>query len=196
VLLIVVGVLVLLTRLTSWDLGPRGFLGAALLVVGAGLVVTAFTPGRRSRGGLIVLGVLLTIALTISSVPRLHAPNFRGGVGNQLYRPLTASGVHPLYDAGIGNTTVDLSRVDLADARTPITTRVDGGVGKLTVLVPESADVRVNIDEGLGRLDVFGNGSTDGYYRGTGAASWTGDDHPEFVLTIDAGIGDVEVSRA
>src|SRR3954470_7836105 len=57
-LLIVVGVLVLFTRFTAWDIGPRGFLGSALLVVGLGLVVAAFTGGRRARGGLIGLGVV------------------------------------------------------------------------------------------------------------------------------------------
>lgn len=193
-LFIVVGVLVLLTRLTSWNLGPRGFLGAALLVVGAGLVVTAFVPGRRSRGGLIMLGVLLSIALAIASVPRWHV-NVNGGIGNHTYRPLTAADVHPDYDAGIGRTRLDLSAIDLAAAGTPIHTAIDGGVGSLRVVVPDSADVRISVDDGLGRVDVFGNGSTDGYYRGTGTASWTGDDHPEFIISIDAGVGDVEVSR-
>jgi len=196
-LLIVVGVLVLLTRLTSWSLGPRGFLGAALLVVGAGLVVTAFTPGRRSRGGLILLGVLLTMGLAIASVPdrNLHW-NVSGGVGDHVYRPLAATDVHRTYDAGIGTTQLDLTAVDLAGASTPIRTTVDGGVGKLVVLVPESADVQVNVNDGLGHVDLFGAGSNDGFFPGTGSASWTGDGHPEFVISIDAGIGDVEVSRA
>jgi phage shock protein PspC (stress-responsive transcriptional regulator) len=195
-LLIVVGVLVLLTRLTSWDPGSRGFLGAALLVVGVGLVVTAFSPGRRSRGGLILLGVLLSIALTVAAVPRgdWHV-SMAGGVGNRDYQPQTAADVHPVYDAAIGNTTVDLTEVDLTGASTPITTRVDGGVGNLHVLLPDSADVRVSVQDGLGHVDVLGHGSTDGFYKGSGAA-WSGDDHPEFVLTIDAGIGNVEVSRA
>lgn len=195
-LLIVVGVLVLLTRVTSWSLGPRGFLGAALLVVGVGLVVTAFVPGRRSRGGLILLGVLLSLALAIATVPGQNWHwNVHGGVGNREYQPQTAADVQPVYDGAIGNTTVDLSEVALADASTPITTRVDGGVGNLHVLLPRSADVRVFVQDGMGHVDVLGHGSTDGLYRGSGA-TWSGDDHPEFVLTIDAGIGNVEVSRA
>ena len=40
---------------------PRGFLGAALLVVGLGLVAAAFTGGRTARGGLIALGVVLSL---------------------------------------------------------------------------------------------------------------------------------------
>ncbi len=45
-------------------------------------------------------------------------------------------------------------------------------------------------------VEVVGEDAVDGLYDGLGSASWTGDDEPEIVLTIDAGIGDVEVSRA
>jgi phage shock protein PspC (stress-responsive transcriptional regulator) len=192
-LLIVVGVLALISRFTPWDLGPRGFLGGALLVVGVGLIASAFVPGRTNRGGLIALGVVLSIALAIASTSPWH---FRGGVGDRSYHPLTAADVHPVYDAGVGNTTVDLSAVDLATAATPIRTRIDGGVGNLHVVLPDSADVQVTVDSGLGNVDVLGSRSADGFYAGTGSAAWTADGNPEFVLTIDAGIGNVEVDRA
>ncbi|HEY4625990.1 MAG TPA: PspC domain-containing protein, partial [Blastococcus sp.] len=61
-LFIVVGLLVLTTRFGGWDIGPRGFLGAALLVVGLGLVVAAFAGGHTARGRLIALGVVLSLA--------------------------------------------------------------------------------------------------------------------------------------
>jgi phage shock protein PspC (stress-responsive transcriptional regulator) len=192
--LIVLGVLVLLTRITGWDVGPRGWLGAPLLLVGLGLVAAAFTGGRAVRGGLIALGVVLSVALVAAST----APwgRFHGGVGDRSYRPLTAADVRGTYDAGVGNTTVDLSRVDLAGAPTPIRTHVDGGVGNLRVLVPASADVQVSVDGGAGNVDVLGSGSGDGFHAGSGSAPWTGDGRPEFVITIDAGIGNVEVDRA
>jgi phage shock protein PspC (stress-responsive transcriptional regulator) len=193
-LLIVLGVLVLITRATGWDIGARGFIGAALLVVGLGLVAAAFSGGRVVRGGLIALGVLLSLGLVgASTVPWAH---FSGPVGDRSYHPLTAAAVQPTYDAGVGNTTVDLSAVDLAGAPTPIRTTVDGGVGNLHVVVPSSADVQVSVHDGMGNVDVLGNGSTGGFYAGSGSASWTGDGQPEFVLTIDAGIGNVEVDRA
>ena len=192
-LLIVAGVLALLSRLTGWDVGARGFLGAALLVVGASLIVSAFLPGRRPRAGLIALGVVLSFGLVIASVAPAH---FHGGMGDRTYRPMSAADVRPVYDAGVGNTTVDLSTLPLANAPTPVRTRIAGGVGDLRVLVPDSADVQVNIHDGLGRVDVLGHGSTDALYPGKGTASWSGDGNPEFVLTIDAGIGNVEVDRA
>ena len=112
------------------------------------------------------------------------------------YAPLTAGAVQATYDSGVGNTTVDLSGVDLAGSSTPIRTAVDGGVGNLHVLVPSSADVQITVDDGMGNVDVLGHGSTDGFYPGSGSAPWTGDGQPEFVIRINAGIGNVEVDRA
>ena len=67
VLLIVIGALALITRFTAWDLGPRAFIGSALLVVGLGLVAAAFSSGRTARGGLIALGIVLSLALLAAS---------------------------------------------------------------------------------------------------------------------------------
>jgi hypothetical protein len=194
----VLGVLVLVTRLTGWDVGARGFLGTALLVVGLGLVASAFSGGRGFRGGLIALGVVLSIAAVASStVPwQRFQGGIQGGIGNRDYHPLTAADVRSSYDSGVGNTTVDLSGVALAGAPTPIRTTVDGGVGNLHVIVPESADVQVSVDHGMGNVDVLGQGSGDVFSPGSGSAPWTGDGRPEFVIRIDAGIGDVEVDRA
>jgi phage shock protein PspC (stress-responsive transcriptional regulator) len=191
--LIVVGALVLLSRLTGWDLGVRVFLGAALLVVGGGLIVSAVTGGRAARGGLITLGIALSIALSIASFAPFHGPH--GNIGDRTYHPLTAAEVRGSYDGGVGNVVVDLADVDLAGAPTPIRTHVDGGIGNVRIVLPASADVQVSVDDGIGDVDVLGAGSSDGYYAGSGTAPWTGDGKPEFVLTVDAGIGNVEVSR-
>jgi len=193
-LLIVVGSLVLLSRFTDWDVGPRIVLGTALLVVGLGLVAAAFSGGRTARGGLIALGVVLSLALMV-----VAAEPWRGvedGMGDRTYRPLSADAVQPVYDQGIGDATLDLSRIDLSDLDGAITTRVDGGVGDVEVVVPRSADVRIDVDGGIGNVDVLGLGSDGGFSPGTGSASWTGDENPEIELTIDAGVGDVEVRRA
>lgn len=193
-LLIVLGVLALVTRFTPLEPGPRGFVGAALLVVGVGLVISAFGEGRRApRGGLIVLGIVLSIALLLISSTPWHGVG--AGVGDRVYRPSTAAQVQPDYRGGVGDTTLDLRQVDLSGLTAPITTRIDHGVGDLRVIVPGSADVRVTVHSGLGSVDVFGQSADSGFYPGTGADAWTNDGRPEFDLTINAGIGDVEVSR-
>jgi phage shock protein PspC (stress-responsive transcriptional regulator) len=194
-LLIVVGVLVLLTRFTGWDVGPRGFLGAALLIVGLGLVAAAFTGGRRARGGLIALGIVLSLALlAASAMPWRDVP--RGGMGDRTYLPATAAQVQPVYRGGAGDMTVDLRQVDVSALAGPIRTAVEHGVGDLTVLVPASADVQLSLDSGLGSVQVFDRGSaSSGFFPGEGSAPWTADGTAEIVLTVHQGVGDVEVSR-
>jgi hypothetical protein len=192
-LLIVVGALVLISRLTPFDLGPRIFLGSALLVVGGGLIAAAFSGGRTARGGLIAIGVVLSLALiTVSSLP------WRGsgrGIGDQTFVATRAAEVRSNYHGGIGDLTIDLSDVDVSDLDRTLRTRVDAGVGDVEVLVPRDADVRVSVDSGLGSVDVFGEGNRSGFFEGSGTGSWVDDGDPEIELFVNAGIGDVEVSR-
>ncbi|MGR6966020.1 PspC domain-containing protein [Geodermatophilus sp. URMC 61] len=192
-LLIVIGSLVLLSRLTDWDVGPRIVLGTALLVVGLGLVAAAFSGGRTARGGLLTLGVLLSVALVAVAAEPWRA--VEGGIDDVTYRPLTVDDVRPEYSLGVGDATLDLTDLDLAGLDGPVTTELHAGVGDVDVLVPRSADVRVRVNSGLGEVDVLGQGNAEGLVRGTGAA-WSGDDRAEIELTINAGVGDVEVRRA
>jgi hypothetical protein len=192
-LLIVVGIGVLVSRFTDLDVGARGFLGGALVVVGIGLVVAALTgAGRGARGGLIVLGIVLSMAALITTT--VHLPE-RGSVGDRTYRPLTADAVPARYDSGVGDLTIDLTRIDLADLDRQVPVLVNSGIGDVDVIVPRSADVQVSVDNGIGKARVFGDSSDGGYYPGTGSSAWTDDDDAEFRLTVESGIGDVEVSR-
>jgi phage shock protein PspC (stress-responsive transcriptional regulator) len=191
-LLIVVGFLTLVSNLTAWHVTARGFFGAALLVVGIGLVAAAFSSGRRARGGLIALGVVLSFGLIAASTAPWNG--VRGGIGDKTYRPASAAEVRDVYRNGAGDMTVDLSRVD--EGTDPVTTRIEHGVGDLSVIVPRDADVQLLVEQGVGNLDVFGRGAdADGFFPGTGSRPWTDDGKAEFVLTVHSGLGDVEVSR-
>jgi predicted membrane protein len=118
-------------------------------------------------------------------------------VGDRIFRPGTADAVHSDYHGGIGDMRLDLSVVDVSDLDTPIRTHVDAGVGDVTIIVPRDADVRVDIDSGIGSVEVFDeDGRSDGFFEGEGSGAWVGDDEPEIVLSVNAGIGDVEVDRA
>ncbi len=193
-LLIVVGVLALVARFTDLDLDATVFLGGGLLVVGAGLVVAAFTGGRTARGALIALGAVLSLALIAAeSVPWDKAG---GGFGDRTFAPSSAAEVRPVYEGGVGDMTVDLSAVDVSDLDGPIRTRVDHGLGNVEIVLPRDADVQVTVDSGMGEVSIFGrDGLTDGTFEGTGAGSWVGDDEFEIILDVDAGVGDVEVNR-
>jgi phage shock protein PspC (stress-responsive transcriptional regulator) len=194
VLLIVVGALALITRFSGWDLGPRAFLGSALLVVGLGLVAAAFSGGRTARGGLIALGVVLSLALLAAST--LPWNNVRGGVGDRTFRPVSDAQVQNVYRGGAGDMTVDLTRVPVSNLDGPITTRVEHGLGDVQVIVPRDADVRLTVMSGVGSIDAFGQGSLDsGFFPGSGPGTWVDDGNAEFVIAVHNGAGDVEVSR-
>jgi phage shock protein PspC (stress-responsive transcriptional regulator) len=194
-LLITLGALALLDRITGWDPEARVFLGAALLVVGLGLVTAAFTGGRSAKGGLIALGVILSLALLIASAEPWDG--MRGGIGDRAWTPATAEDVRPSYDGGVGDLRLDLSGVAVGNLDEPIRTTVHAGVGDVDIVVPRDADVRVEVTNGIGDVDVLGTeGSDDGLYPGEGTGSWVDDGTAELFLTVNAGVGDVEVSRA
>jgi phage shock protein PspC (stress-responsive transcriptional regulator) len=200
VLLIVVGALALLTRFSGWDLGPRAFIGSALLVVGLGLVAAAFSTGRTARGGLIALGIVLSLALTAAStlpwndIRNVH--DLKGGIGDRTFRPASAEQVQPVYRGGAGDMLVDLTQVDVSNLAAPIPTTVEHGLGDVRVLVPQDADVQLTVMSGVGSIDAFDQGSVDsGFFPGTGTGSWVNDDKAEFVIAVHNGAGDVEVSR-
>ncbi len=191
-LLIVAGLLAGLSALTGWDVGPRVFFGSALLIVGLGLVATAFSGGRGGKAGLIALGAVLSVGAVASTA---DWSDVERDVGDRTYAPDTAGEVRPVYDHGVGNLTLDLTDIDLAGLDEPVTTRIDHGMGDVEVLVPDSADVRVEVDGGMGDTDVLDLDSDGGFSSGEGS-SWSDDGEAEIVLTIDGGMGNVEVSRA
>lgn len=193
-LLIVVGVLALVARFTDWDLDAGIVLGGALLVVGAGLVVASFSTGRTARGALIALGAVLSLALIAAeSVPW---DDVDGGLGDRTFAPSSATGVRAVYDGGVGDMTVDLSEVDVGDLDEPIRTKVEHGLGDVEIVLPSDADVRVSVDSGVGEVSIFGRkGLTEGTFDGSGTGSWVGDDEAEIILDVDAGVGNVEVTR-
>ncbi|MCW2699893.1 MAG: PspC protein [Blastococcus sp.] len=193
-LLIVVGAMALLDRFTWVSIGATGFLGAALLVVATGLIVAAFTGGRTARGGLIALGVVLSVALTAASTV-----DWRGSsedVGDRVYRPTTVAEVRDVYRGGLGDFTLDLTLLDISDLENPVSAEVQHDIGDVRVILPRDADVQVRAEVDLGSLDVLESGSVDkGFFPGDGPGAWVDDGAAEFDLVIRNGLGDVEVSR-
>ncbi len=193
-MLIVVGSLALIAGLTDWDIDAPVFLGSALLVVGGGLVAASFVDGRSSRGALIALGAVLSFSLIVTEAVPWN--DMSGGFGDRTYVPAGPAEVRSVYEGGVGELTVDLSGIDVSDLDEPIRTTVDHGIGDVEIIVPRDADVRVDVDSGMGDVSIFGRrGLMDGTFEGSGAGSWVGDDEIEIYLDVDAGVGNVEVTR-
>lgn len=198
-LLIVVGLMVLVTRYTGLDVGPVGFLAGALLVVGLGLVASAFARGRAPRGGLVAIGSVLTLALLFaSSAPDWDEDGPGGGIGDREYQPATAGAVLDRYEGGIGDLEIDLGDIDPSTIDRPVIFAVEHGVGDVEITVPEDADVFVEGQGGIGEVQFDGeNVPEDGaLYPGDGDGDWVDDGRAEFRILVSNGIGDVEVDRA
>jgi phage shock protein PspC (stress-responsive transcriptional regulator) len=192
VLLILMGAMAMFSNFSPWEFHPRGYFGVALLVVGLGLVAAAFATGRTARAGLIALGVVLSLGLIAAASEPWDGRD--RGAGDRVFRPASESAVRDVYGGGVGDLTLDLTRIDVAEEG-PVTTRVQHGAGDVRVLVPLEADVQLTVDAGLGSVDAFGEGNTDGYFAGRGAGSTVDDGVPDVHLVIHNGLGDVEVSR-
>lgn len=107
-------------------------------------------------------------------------------------------------DSGVGNVDLDLSRVDLSRLELeggvgatylalPATTydaSISGGIGAVRLTVPQAAAVRIDVDTGLGDLDIDpvferdGDTYTTAAYREAGGGA---------SISIDVGIGEVTV---
>jgi phage shock protein PspC (stress-responsive transcriptional regulator) len=192
VLLILMGAMAMFSTFTPWEFHPRGYFGVALLVVGLGLVAAAFATGRTARGGLIALGVVLSLGLIAAASEPWEGTG--GGSGDRTYRPGTEAAVRDVYSGDVGDLTLDLTRIDVADEG-PVSTRIEHGAGDVRVLVPLEADLELTVDSGLGSVDVFGEGNADGYFAGIGTGPTVDDGVPDVHLVIHNGLGDVEVSR-
>jgi hypothetical protein len=188
VLLVLLGVAWLLESLdvvqVPWDV----FVPGGLIAIGVILVVNARTGA--SHRGMIALGIVLTVLLSIGTVIAFPVG---GGIGERTERPTTPEGAAERFELGIGQLTVDLTEIPAPAAGTePVLVRARLGIGELVVFVPEGVAVRVEAKAGLGAVKVFdqeeGGLDVDLVSEPAGAA-------PALDLRLSVGIGEVSVER-
>jgi phage shock protein PspC (stress-responsive transcriptional regulator) len=186
--LVVAGALVSWNLATSHDVPAEIVLATCLGVVGLGLVIGTFAGRAR---GLIAVGAVLVIATSIAGVSHV---GLRGGVGDRTWTPRTVDGVRDTYRLGIGEATLDLSRLQLAPGQT-VDLRVRHGIGDLTIVLPDGVPVDVDTDVNAGEIRL----PTGTDQNGTSVHRRYVNPHDEIpVITIDAelGVGSLEVLRA
>jgi predicted membrane protein len=109
--------------------------------------------------------------------------------------------VREQYDIGAGSGTLDLSRLDLAEGQT-VTTRADVGMGRIRVVVPQDMTVRLNVEVGVGDIQLPGDDEKDvdvapGKHKEiTLSPTGGGQDGGTLDLDLQVGVGQAEVSRA
>jgi phage shock protein PspC (stress-responsive transcriptional regulator) len=208
-----VAALVLLSRVSIWPHGDAAWI--LLLVVGGMVLLLTHrpraetptepaeasepaarpSPWRWLRRVAVALGVVLGVALAFvlvagaifAAVFRVHVGN---GIGDHSYDVTALRDLRSEYKLGIGDLRVDLRDVRLPVGVTHLDARVD--VGRLVLVVPHDAALRVDADADFGAVNVLGR-STDGR-----EADRSIDESGPRVLELDAhvGAGSVHVERA
>jgi phage shock protein PspC (stress-responsive transcriptional regulator) len=184
---IAVGLVAILDSMAPGQVALADYFGAVLLVLGVGLVVGAWWGRARL---LILLGLTalpLALASSFVTVPLV------GGMGDNYYGPQSVEEVRSEYRLAGGSLYLDLS--ELAGERGPVSLAASVGVGRITVIVPNDADVDVTGSAGGGRLSLLRieQAGTSLEQRVVGDRA---DDATTIVLRLEVGIGDIDVERA
>jgi hypothetical protein len=125
-------------------------LPGALIVVGLALVWAARSGERQ--GGLVAIGVILTVMLAIGST--LNFP-FGGGIGERVYRPQGFGELRERYELSMGSLTLDLTALP-ATGGLGQTVHGRVGIGELIVVVPHDLKVALSGHVGAGEIVFLG----------------------------------------
>lgn len=168
--LIAIGMGVLAIFDGSNDLAAGAYPALALGIVGVMLVLGAFV-GRP--GGLILLGVLSVLGLSVTSV---IGNNLDTSSDDVTIRPLTAAAVASKYSTSLGRIELDLTDVSDVAALDGREVDINLNAGEIVVRVPRTVDVQVDAEQTLaGEIELNNdsvghdglNPSVDTTLRGT-----------------------------
>lgn len=146
--LLIAGAMGLADAAEAVDIGVEGYLAAALIVAGLGLVVGAWWG--RSRW-LILLGALL--ALKLGFLAAFDIP-LEGGFGERFVRPTSVDELRDEYHLFAGEMHLDLRGLEFPELPTDIEVTVV--FGEMEVLLPDDVSVEVDAEARAGELHVLG----------------------------------------
>ncbi len=183
--LIVVATMALLdVAFARVDVDPVHYLGAAVAVIGLGLIVGAFI-GKALW--LIIVGVLLLPALWIAA---LLPSSIDYSAGDFTYEPLTVADVASPYEQGFGQMTIDLTALSVEDLAELGRLEASVGFGEIIVRLPEDAGFTLDASVGMGVVQgPFP--SSQGF--GVDLATSFGDNASAFELDLEVGAGAITI---
>ena len=192
----------------------RGFLGAALIILGAGWllqsaglidissdtvlplvligigVALVFRSFSGSSSGLVIAGIVVAVILAGDNNRNF---NMNMGERSHVFRPRTSDDLVP-FDVGTGSLRIDLLRLKLTRKTFHVQAHV--GAGKLLVLVPNDVAVKVDAHTGIGSIRIFRNRSSNGLSSNdTYATPGYDKTKPRIEVDADVGAGSIVVQR-
>jgi hypothetical protein len=186
-LLVAAGVVWLLGALDLVDIPVQSVLPIALIAIGVALVAGA-RSGRH--GGLLVLGMVLTVVLAMLASFDVR---LQGGVGQKNVHPISGETLEKNYRLAVGQLTIDLTDADLPEKATDIHARV--GIGQLTVRVPRGVAVIARGEAGAGQLVLLGREESGVNRELTVSSRPASGGRPRLRLFLTIGLGQIEVTR-
>ena len=177
-ILLLIGAAWLVVTLDLVDLPIQSAMAAGLILIGIVILVV----GRH--GGLVTLGVILTVMLAFMSL--LDVP-FEGGVGERTFRPASTADLRQEYRMAIGRLTVDLTSLE---GTTISDVEISLGIGQVVVILPDEVSVRVEGDAGAGQVMILGSEQ-----NGLGVEHSITENDAVFEVRVAVGLGQVEVRR-
>ncbi|MER5751647.1 PspC domain-containing protein [Streptomyces sp. NPDC002088] len=185
----------------TWQDQPLGTslqtgLAGALLVFGVGIAVSAVL-GRTGAGSVFLAIVTAALLAGATALPKDIGTHWI----RTTWRPAAVADVKQKYDLGNGVGTLDLSRLDLAKGRT-VSTDASVGVGRLRVILPPDVTVKLNIDVGVGDIQLPGDEAKDvdvepGKHKQVTLPPISGGTNAGTLdLDLQVGVGQAEVTRA
>jgi len=162
-----------------------------LAVLAVGLLVGAFRG--RARWLIAPAVVLLLVAQAATAIPRAVSSSWGSGVGDRTWAP-TVSQPAP-YELGAGTAQLDLTKLPAG----PATVSAKVGAGTIIVLVREDTTLVLHGRIGAGDVilpDAPNTNGTSLVLSSTVDASTAAGPRTTVDLTVDIGLGELEVRRA
>lgn len=185
-----------IVELSGWfHFQPFEYAAVAMAVVAVGLLVGAWI-GRAYW--LIFIGLLIAPFLFFSSfIPKVAD----WSIGDPGHQPLTVQDVNSNYDLGIGQLTIDLTRLTAEELAEVGVVKAEVGLGQLVVRLPAEIGVTVDAEVGMGAVtgvNAFGSSTFNSYeYSGVGVEQRFELGSPPHVLHLDleVGLGEISIKR-
>ncbi|GAA0667887.1 PspC domain-containing protein [Streptomyces thermocarboxydovorans] len=168
-------------------------LACALAVFGLGIAVSAFL-GRTGAGSIVLAVITAGLLAASAALPTDVTTEWN----RTTWKPASVAQIRPSYELGTGTGMLDLSRIRVPEGRT-VSTSGHVGLGRIHVIVPRDATVKLNIDVGLGDVQLPGDDKKDVDVAPGKQKSLTLDGAGKsgtLRLDLHVGAGQAEVSRA
>ncbi len=183
-ILVGVGIMAIFDTAGAIEPSSRHYLGLALAITAAGLLVG--TVWGRSRA-LIALGLVLLFAMggavITDVVTDIEATT-------EVYSPDFINEIQASYHLDAGKLVLDFTDLDLAGEIVDV--RADIGAGQIEVRLTADQGADVEARTGVGRVEVFGRSSEGlGVGRSDDVAGTSG----TLILDLDAGVGEIVVTQ-